>query len=230
MKHSIPVFLHFHIYVLFLSYIKIEAENFENLVEAYKVLAVPTLIIVRVRSFLSSFKKNISMFNRRTESGMEYFITFSLFFLNFKGKKILDRIEGADVQKLVSSVEKQAKLSSLPATTTFTPEPLSPELLKEKLFDRLRQLIKSHELMVFMKGTPQQPRCGFSRQTIELLNGLKVNYGTFNILVDDDVRQGNQPHTRHHRNSFIYFSAFICINILSFFINPFFYIRSKRIK
>ena len=44
--------------------------------------------------------------------------------------------------------------------------------------------------MLFMKGDPATPKCGFSRQTIDILNGLDAQYGTFDILVDDSVRQG----------------------------------------
>lgn len=44
--------------------------------------------------------------------------------------------------------------------------------------------------MVFIKGTPAAPKCGFSRQIITLLNDLKLEYGYFDILEDDEVRQG----------------------------------------
>ena len=41
-----------------------------------------------------------------------------------------------------------------------------------------------------MKGSPDAPRCGFSRQIVELLQGEKVSFGTFDILTDEEVRQG----------------------------------------
>jgi Grx4 family monothiol glutaredoxin len=44
--------------------------------------------------------------------------------------------------------------------------------------------------MLFMKGTPSSPQCGFSRQLVGLLRERGVRYGFFNILADDDVRQG----------------------------------------
>jgi len=43
--------------------------------------------------------------------------------------------------------------------------------------------------MVFMKGTPQENRCGFSRQMVTILNELGVEYSSFNILADQEVRQ-----------------------------------------
>ncbi|KAJ3472142.1 hypothetical protein NLG97_g11251 [Lecanicillium saksenae] len=44
--------------------------------------------------------------------------------------------------------------------------------------------------MLFMKGTPSSPQCGFSRQMVGILRENSVKYGFFNILADDEVRQG----------------------------------------
>lgn len=44
--------------------------------------------------------------------------------------------------------------------------------------------------MLFMKGTPSAPQCGFSRQLVSLLRENGVKYGFFNILADDEIRQG----------------------------------------
>lgn len=41
-----------------------------------------------------------------------------------------------------------------------------------------------------MKGLPSAPRCGFSRQIVEILDDAGVSYDAFNILEDDEVRQG----------------------------------------
>jgi Grx4 family monothiol glutaredoxin len=61
---------------------------------------------------------------------------------------------------------------------------------KEDLFQRLGELVKAAPVMLFMKGTPSAPQCGFSRQTVSLLREKGVRYGFFNILADDEVRQG----------------------------------------
>ncbi|KAG9612443.1 glutaredoxin, partial [Aureobasidium melanogenum] len=65
-----------------------------------------------------------------------------------------------------------------------------PETSKEELNNRLGELVKAAPVMLFMKGTPSAPQCGFSRQTVSLLREKGVRYGFFNILADDDVRQG----------------------------------------
>lgn len=61
---------------------------------------------------------------------------------------------------------------------------------KEELHKRLSELVKVAPVMLFMKGTPSAPQCGFSRQTVSILREKGIRYGFFNILADDDVRQG----------------------------------------
>lgn len=65
-----------------------------------------------------------------------------------------------------------------------------PQSSKEELFKRLGELTKAAPVMLFMKGTPSAPQCGFSRQTVGLLRERGIRYGFFNILADDEVRQG----------------------------------------
>lgn len=61
---------------------------------------------------------------------------------------------------------------------------------QEELHQRLSSLVKAAPVMLFMKGTPSGPQCGFSRQLVGLLREKSVRYGFFNILADDEVRQG----------------------------------------
>lgn len=50
--------------------------------------------------------------------------------------------------------------------------------------------MNSNKVMLFMKGNPDQPRCGFSQKTVALLKQEGVAFGTFDILQDEAVRQG----------------------------------------
>ena len=61
---------------------------------------------------------------------------------------------------------------------------------KMKLEDRLKTIINLHSVMVFMKGDPATPKCGFSRQLMTILADIKADFKTFDILADDEVRQG----------------------------------------
>jgi monothiol glutaredoxin len=56
---------------------------------------------------------------------------------------------------------------------------------------RIEQLVKSHRVVLFMKGTAQFPMCGFSGRAVQLLNACGVNdLKTVNVLDDDGIRQG----------------------------------------
>jgi Grx4 family monothiol glutaredoxin len=64
------------------------------------------------------------------------------------------------------------------------------ERSKEELDAHLKQLVSAAPVMLFMKGTPSAPQCGFSRKTVAILRENGIKYGFFNILADDEVRQG----------------------------------------
>ena len=50
--------------------------------------------------------------------------------------------------------------------------------------------VKSNDVMLFMKGTPDFPQCGFSGQVVQILNYLGVDYNSANVLENEDLRQG----------------------------------------
>lgn len=100
-------------------------------------------------------------------------------FVILKNLKPVDRVEGADPESLDKKILQQLSISSFV-------EPVAP---KESINDRLKQLIRQHKVMVFMKGNRERPRCGFSKSIISILNDTCVPYGTFDILEDEDVRQ-----------------------------------------
>jgi monothiol glutaredoxin len=54
--------------------------------------------------------------------------------------------------------------------------------------DRIEKEIRSNKVVLFVKGTPQAPMCGFSAATMELFNKLGVKYHTVDILADSDIR------------------------------------------
>ena len=58
------------------------------------------------------------------------------------------------------------------------------------LNERVKGLISSQPVMLFMKGSPDAPRCGFSARVVKILRGHKASFGTFDILSDEAVRQG----------------------------------------
>ena len=60
--------------------------------------------------------------------------------------------------------------------------------------DNTKNLIQSHidtnEVCLFMKGTPDAPQCGFSMAVTNMLKLLEVNFGSVNVLEDQNVREG----------------------------------------
>ncbi len=50
--------------------------------------------------------------------------------------------------------------------------------------------VKGNDVVLFMKGTPQFPQCGFSGQIVQILDYLGVRYKGINVLESDDLRQG----------------------------------------
>jgi Grx4 family monothiol glutaredoxin len=134
-----------------------------------------------------------------------------------RNKQVLETVSGSDATKVRTAIEKHAKSSSssgingtsaAPKSGTdaknlssYAPTPSDPatapqfsssaiQETKEDLHERLTNLVKAAPVMLFMKGTPSAPQCGFSRQLVALLRENSVKYGFFNILADDEVRQG----------------------------------------
>lgn len=99
-------------------------------------------------------------------------------------------------------VQKVTKPEGTKNLSTYAPSASDPqtapqyssgeknEATQEELNSRLGELVKAAPVMLFMKGTPSAPQCGFSRQTVSILRENGIRYGFFNILADDEVRQG----------------------------------------
>ncbi len=62
--------------------------------------------------------------------------------------------------------------------------------MDETLRKRIEDQIKSQDVFLYMKGTPESPACGFSAQTVRLIQMHNIPFGSFNILEDEDIRQG----------------------------------------
>ena len=55
---------------------------------------------------------------------------------------------------------------------------------------RIEEIVKSHKVLIFMKGNRTFPMCGFSAATIEVLNSLGYPYETVDVLEDPEIREG----------------------------------------
>lgn len=54
----------------------------------------------------------------------------------------------------------------------------------------IKQQVEQNDIILYMKGTPQQPQCGFSSRVINILKSCNAKFATVNVLDDPDIRQG----------------------------------------
>jgi monothiol glutaredoxin len=56
--------------------------------------------------------------------------------------------------------------------------------------ERIQAEIASNDIVLFMKGTPATPQCGFSATVVHILDHIGVKYKGVNVLTDPEIRQG----------------------------------------
>nr|XP_019050580.1 Grx4 family monothiol glutaredoxin [Kwoniella bestiolae CBS 10118]OCF29510.1 Grx4 family monothiol glutaredoxin [Kwoniella bestiolae CBS 10118] len=117
-----------------------------------------------------------------------------------RGHTLLARHSGSDVSLLKSLLSQHSSSSSSSssniqplATSNATPQAPAEQpkqRTEEEIVARCKELMNKHKVVLFMKGNPTSPKCGFSRQTVGLLREQGVEFAWFDILSDEDVRQG----------------------------------------
>ncbi|KAG8203050.1 hypothetical protein GWM34_01993, partial [Candida africana] len=155
--------------IIFLS---INADELPEISEIFEVSAVPYFILIRNQTILKElsgadpkeFIQALNQFSNNTNSTTT----------NNNG----------NVQASINSTTANTNSNN---TTTNAPE---VEESEEALNERLNKLTKAAPIMLFMKGSPSSPQCGFSRQLVAILREHQVRFGFFDILKDDSVRQG----------------------------------------
>lgn len=55
--------------------------------------------------------------------------------------------------------------------------------------DRIKQQVQAYPIVLFMKGTPQFPQCGFSARTVQVLNACGATFAHVNVLAEPEIRQ-----------------------------------------
>jgi monothiol glutaredoxin len=56
--------------------------------------------------------------------------------------------------------------------------------------EKIKEIITKNDVVLFMKGTPEMPQCGFSMTVCNILKELKVKFSGVNVLADPEIRQG----------------------------------------
>jgi len=62
--------------------------------------------------------------------------------------------------------------------------------MSDEVLSRIDGLVKGNDVLLFMKGTPLFPQCGFSSRAIAILNHLGVEFESIDVLQDQAIRQG----------------------------------------
>ncbi len=56
--------------------------------------------------------------------------------------------------------------------------------------ERIKEQLDANKIMLYMKGSPQFPMCGFSGRAIQILTACGAEFGHVNVLEDDEIREG----------------------------------------
>lgn len=145
------------------SFLSINADEHPDISELFEVSAVPYFVLIRDDTIL----KEIS------GADPKEFV------------EALDELQGGQGGQTIQTAQQTAPITAQPPFVEEAEEE-SPEALDA----RLKQLTEASPVMLFMKGTPASPQCGFSRQLVAILREHSVRFGFFDILKDDSVRQG----------------------------------------
>jgi len=163
------------------SWISMNAEELMDVSESFNVTAVPYLVLVRNGQVLETVSGSDATKVRQAIERHANVPAGSAVSQSSQAKTNGDSGNNGVKQQTV------ATNGSATASQSFAEQPATS---KEELHQRLSSLVKAAPVMLFMKGTPSAPQCGFSRQLVGILREKSVKYGFFNILADDEVRQG----------------------------------------
>ncbi|MCJ1439517.1 monothiol glutaredoxin grx4 [Xylographa pallens] len=183
-----------------ISFMSLNAESLPDISESYDVTAVPYLVLqsdgkvlesisgcdaAKVRSAVERWMGNIGVREGKTNLP--------------EALAIQPRPDISDAANGGTSNGTNENSNTIKDLSTYAPSasdpPTAPAMSghageTEALHARLAELVKAAPVMLFMKGTPSSPQCGFSRQLVGILREQGVRYGFFNILADEEVRQG----------------------------------------
>ncbi len=62
--------------------------------------------------------------------------------------------------------------------------------MSEAVFERIREQLAADDVVLYMKGTPVFPMCGFSARVVQILSQAGIRFQTYNVLEDPELRQG----------------------------------------
>lgn len=96
---------------------------------------------------------------------------------------------------MLGGLKNPFRMTAAEPTATFGRPAAEPDRSLPALV-QVERLVSGADVVLLMKGTPQQPRCGFSANTVAILESLAVPYSTFDVLSDDGIRAAAKEYGR----------------------------------
>ena len=161
------------------SFLSLDAEEIPDVSESYDVTAVPFLVLQRDGKTVESISgSDASKIREAVEKHAGKGGNTGKLGLP-PALEVTPKENGNEAQNPPQSAKNLSGYAPNGADPTTAPEMSSTAEDKEELNKRLTELVKAAPVMLFMKGTPSTPQCGFSRKLVGLLRENGVRYGFF---------------------------------------------------
>ncbi|KAF2109336.1 thioredoxin-like protein, partial [Lophiotrema nucula] len=168
----------------------VDAEGLNDILEQYDVTAVPLIVLQKEGKVLETVSGSDAT---KVRAAVEKYAAPGGQEAGLPPAQLVSKPQNGSYTESSNGDKPKSLAAYTPSASDpkTAPEYSSGELTsEEELHKRLSELTKVMPVMLFMKGTPTAPQCGFSREAVSILRSKGVQYGYFNILADDEVRQG----------------------------------------
>ena len=165
-----------------ISFITLDAEELADISESYDVSAVPFLVLQKDGKVLESVsgsdasKIRDAVEKQAGRGGNTAKATLP------PALEVTPQQNGNEENKASGSAKNLSNYAPEGHDPKTAPDMSSTQGDKEELNKRLEELVRAAPVMLFMKGTPSTPQCGFSRQLVGLLRDNGVRYGFFKYV------------------------------------------------
>lgn len=165
------------------TFVSVNADEFPDISESFDVSAVPYFVLVRDSTIL----KELSGADPKELATSIQALLEPARGSSSSGEKPVESAAAASGSSAAATTSDQQNSQQ---QQQQQPPAREEEESEAELNARLSKLVNAAPVMLFMKGTPASPQCGFSRQLVAILREHQVRFGFFDILKDNSVRQG----------------------------------------
>ncbi|SMN21668.1 similar to Saccharomyces cerevisiae YER174C GRX4 Hydroperoxide and superoxide-radical responsive glutathione-dependent oxidoreductase [Maudiozyma saulgeensis] len=168
-----------------INFLFIDSSINNELISLFKVPITPYLVIVRNGYILRTMTgTELEDFVMSLDECSETILTINDSTYNLSNTQQTDSRQIKYRNDSISSIETDSTIGSDTLDEENDPE------YNSDLNDSLSKLVQAVPVMIFIKGTPSDPRCRYSRQLVSLLRDNKIRFGFFDVLQNDMVRKG----------------------------------------